>query len=307
MRLFWNEGERRLRAFWRIVLQLLMAGALGALPILLVAEPLTALRRRGHFLSHLNHDAYDRVINLIVGPLFAAGIIASVILAARWLDRRPLAHYGVVVDRSWWNNLALGFGVSAAVMLLVFVAEYLLGWIDITGTLALNVAGVSLALAFAFTVVKVVCVGLYEELVSRGYLLRNIADGTNLPTAVVASSAIFSLLHLTNDNASILSSIGLLVNGLFFASAALLTGRLSAAIGAHIGWNLFEGTVLGFPVSGDKEGASLLAIRQLGNDAITGGAFGPEAGVVGIVASVLGIGVFCALRYARETRPSMRR
>lgn len=296
MRLFWNDGERRLRALWRIVLQLLMAGALGALPILLVAEPLTALRRRGHFLSYLNHDAYDRIINMIVGPFFAAGIVASVIIAARWLDRRPLAHYGVVVDRTWWNHLALGFGVSAALMVLVFLTEALLGWIDITGTLAMNVTGVSMALAFSFTVMKVLCVGVYEELVSRGYLLRNLADGTNLPMAIVASSAIFSLLHLANDNASILSSVGLLVNGLFFASAALLTGRLSAAIGAHIGWNLFEGTVLGFPVSGDKEGASLLAIRQLGHDAITGGAFGPEAGVIGILASVLGIGVFFALR-----------
>lgn len=100
---------------------------------------------------------------------------------------------------------------------------------------------------------KVVCVGIYEEFVARGYLLRNIADASNMTTAVIISSLVFALLHLPNDNASTLSTVGLFINALFFAAALLTTGRLSAAIGAHISWNLFEGAVLGFPVSGDKK------------------------------------------------------
>jgi len=79
------------------------------------------------------------------------------------------------------------------------------------------------------------------------------------------------------------------VNGLLFAAAVLATGRLSTAIGLHISWNFFEGVVFGFPVSGDKEGASLIGIHQLGPPIVTGGAFGPEAGVIGIAASLLGI------------------
>jgi len=282
---FWNAAERRLRVAWRVALQLAIAFGLGVLPVLLIAEPLTAMHKRGEFLAHWGKEPYDRVINLIIGPLLTVGLVASVIIAARWLDRRPLADYGVVVDRAWWRGLALGFAVSTGLMLLIFAGESAAGMVEVTGTMVRNVSEVSLWLAFAFSLVKVLCVGVYEEFIARGYLLRNLG--------IVVSSLVFALLHLTNDNASAMSTIGLFVNALFFASAALLTRRLSAAIGAHIAWNLVQGTVLGFPVSGDKEGASLIGIRQLGPAAITGGDFGPEAGLAGILASLLGIGVFC--------------
>ena len=149
---------------------------------------------------------------------------------------------------------------------------------------------------------KVLCVGVYEECFSRGYLLKNMAEGINLPMSVILTSAIFAALHATNDNASVMSTVGLFVNGLLFAAAVLVTGRLSTAIGLHISWNLFEGTVLGFPVSGDKEGASLIGIKQLGVPIVTGGAFGPEAGLIGIAASLLGIAALFWSAYGQVRR-----
>ncbi len=187
----------------------------------------------------------------------------------------------MILDAAWWKSLVLGFMIAAAVMLLVFAGESAAGLLVIT-----NLGAISL-----FSVVKVLCVGVYEEFVARGYLLRNIG--------VIPSSLIFALLHLTNDNASLLSTLGIFINALFFAAAALLTRRLSAAIGAHIAWNLFEGSILGFPVSGDKEISSLIEIRQLGHPLITGGEFGPEAGVVGILASLLGILLLWRARTSR--------
>jgi len=296
VRIFWNVHEHRLRAGWRIALQLLLATILGALPIALIAEPLTALHRVGLFLPLLDHDRYDRVINMIVGPLLTLGVVGSVLIAARWLDRRPLSHYGVVIDAKWWKSLALGFAISGAVMLMIFGFEFAAGAIVVT-------AGTT---AIVYSIVKVLCVGVYEEFVTRGYLLRNLADGMNMQAAIVISSLVFAALHFANENASAMSMIGLAVNALFFASAALLTRRLSAAIGAHIGWNLFEGAILGFPVSGDKEVASLIHIRQLGSAIVTGGAFGPEAGLVGVAASLFGIGAFYVLTRARSPRPEAR-
>src|ERR1051325_666699 len=274
--------------FWRVLLFLAMCAAVIVLAIALVAEPLTALHRRGLFLAALEKEPYDRAVNMIVGPLIAFGIVMSVKIAARRLDHRPLAHYGILLDAAWWKSLALGFAVAAAVMLLVFAGEWAAGMLVIT----------SLGAVSLFSIVKVLCVGVYEEFVARGYLLRNLG--------VVLSSLLFALLHLTNENASLLSTAGLFVNALFFAAAALFTRRLSAAIGAHIAWNLFEGSILGFPVSGDKEIASLIHIRQLGDSVITGGAFGPEAGLVGVAASLCGIGAFYAVTRARSPRPEAR-
>ena len=54
MSVFWNAEEKRLRALWRLLAQVLFTIVLGALPILLVAEPLTWLHRRGMFLPGLS-------------------------------------------------------------------------------------------------------------------------------------------------------------------------------------------------------------------------------------------------------------
>lgn len=265
--------------------------ALGALPIVLIAEPLTGLHRRGHFLPGYSHDDYDRVINLIVGPLLTAGVIVSIGLAAKWFDHRPIAEFGVRLDRAWWSQMALGFGLGAGLMALAFASQSVLGWVRPTGTLVANVAGTPIGLALFYSCVKVLCVGTYEEFVSRGYHLRNLMEGLGPRWGIVVSSSIFALLHLTNENASALSILGLFVNGLLFATAVLVTGRLSAAIGLHIAWNLFEGAVFGFPVSGDKERASLMGIEQSGPAIVTGGSFGPEAGLIGVLASLVGITV----------------
>ncbi len=294
MTLFWNSTEGRLRAGWRLIIQALLMAALALIPIFGIAEPLTALHRRGVFLPGYGHEAYDRVINMIVGPFLAAAVIGSIAIAARWLDHRRFSEIGGCLDRAWWKGLGLGFGLGALLMGLIFAAEYAAGWIQVSGFFVTRVADVSLALALSFSLVKVLCVGVYEEFLSRGYHLRNLAEGLNLPIAVFASSAVFALLHAFNDNATVMSTLGLLVNALLFAAAFLATGRLSAAIGLHIAWNLFEGAVFGFPVSGDLEGASVIAVRQLGPELVTGGAFGPEAGLAGIAASLLGIAVFAA-------------
>ena len=84
----------------------------------------------------------------------------------------------------------------------------------------------------------------------------------------------------------------LMVAGLFLGLGLVLTGRLGLPIGLHISWNFFQGNVFGFPVSGnDYAAATFLAIRQGGPDLWTGGAFGPEAGLIGIGAILLGCGL----------------
>jgi membrane protease YdiL (CAAX protease family) len=274
---------------------------LAALPILVIAEPLTALHRRGLFLQAYNHDAYDRVVNMIVGPVMTVGVIGSVVIARKWLDHRRVEELGVRLDRAWWRGLAGGLVLGTSLMTLVFVLEFVLGWITLTGVMVSNATGISVAFALSFSAVKVLCVGTYEEFVSRGYHLRNLADGIALPWAVAVSSAISALLHLTNDNADMLSTAGLFVNALLFATAVLVTRRLSTAIGLHIAWNFVQGAVFGFPVSGDKEGASLVGIHQGGATLLTGGAFGPEAGLVGILASLTGIGVLLLWAQWRKT------
>lgn len=139
--------------------------------------------------------------------------------------------------------------------------------------------------------------GVSEELMLRGYLLTNVAEGLTgyvsdrlaVGVAVAVSSSLFGLIHAANPNASALSILGIGVAGVLLATGYLVTDELALPIGLHITWNLFQGTVYGFGVSGFDFGVTLVEITETGPDVMTGGAFGPEAGLLGIAAGVIGI------------------
>jgi hypothetical protein len=57
-------------------------------------------------------------------------------------------------------------------------------------------------------------------------------------------------------------------------------------------WNFFQGNVFGFPVSGNVfDSVTIFAIQQGGPPLWTGGVFGPEAGLLGMLAILLGMGL----------------
>jgi hypothetical protein len=67
----------------------------------------------------------------------------------------------------------------------------------------------------------------------------------------------------------------------------------------HFGWNLFEWSVFGFPVSG-LEVYKLIQIQITGPEIWTGGKFGPEAGLV--IVPVLAIGAITILLFTRNRK-----
>ena len=107
---------------------------------------------------------------------------------------------------------------------------------------------------------------------------------------VLLSSLIFGLLHLGNPHATAVGAAGIILAGLFLGYAFVRTGQLWLSIGIHIGWNFFEGVVFGFPVSG----LTVYHVTRVvisGPELWTGGAFGPEAGLIVIPAMAVGVGL----------------
>jgi hypothetical protein len=97
-----------------------------------------------------------------------------------------------------------------------------------------------------------------------------------------------ALEHAGLPNSSALSILSVGLGAALFACIYLATGRLATAIGVHLALNFVEGPVLGFPVSGQLFGfGSLVSQFPIGPDVLTGGAYGPEAGLIGIGSRVL--------------------
>lgn len=295
---FWNDRTRRPRAVWRLLGLLAVLLALGLLVGALVftlAAPVESL------VVGVIPDAETILLAGTAATILlqVAFVTAAVYVATRLFDRRGLRDLGLRVDADWWLDLVFGLALGAALMAGIFLVEVALGWVTVTGTFRTGGAASSFWPWFALTVGFWLAVGFYEELLTRGYLLTNLAEGFTWferlgSTAAVglatgASSLVFAVLHAANPNASLASTAGIFLAGLMLAAGYVLTGELAIPIGLHVTWNLFQGSIFGFPVSGMGFGVSLVAIDQAGPTWLTGGSFGPEAGLLGIAGSVAGL------------------
>ena len=72
-----------------------------------------------------------------------------------------------------------------------------------------------------------------------------------------------------------------------FGLGYVLTGELAIPIGLHIAWNFLLGSMFGLPVSGIPAPALFLVVQR-GPDMWTGGAYGPEGGLLGTLVFTFG-------------------
>ncbi len=314
LNLFWNAREKRLRAFWRLFFQIVLYLAGGALlgNLAFLAFALSSGELLGDGAA---------VESITTSPAFWAvssaaslvAIVVSVWIAGRFFDRRPLSGFGLRLDRAWWLDLYFGLALGVLLMVGIFLVELAAGWITVTGTFD-TTGGGPFALAILSPLITFLCVGIAEELFSRGYQLTNIAEGLNYPglgargavlIAWVISSSLFGLLHAANPGATVVSTVNIALAGLLLGAGYVLTGRLAIPIGLHITWNFFQGNVFGFPVSGlEHIGATFVSIDQGGPASLTGGLFGPEAGLLGLTAMLVGgllIWLWVRVRHSEAT------
>ena len=301
-RLFLNE-EVRLRAGWRLLFQF----SLGYAGVALFSVALTAA------MSGLAPGAAENGPSpyMLTAIYAAIALIStgSVYVSGRFLDKRPFSGFGLRLDRAWWSDLLFGLLLGAFLMSGIFLIQLAAGWVTVTGSFVALEGGAFFPAILA-PIVLFVFVGFYEELVCRGYQLTNLAEGLDGggigPRAAgllawVASSSVFALLHLFNPNTSALSTFNIFLAGMMLGAGYVLTGQLAIPIGLHITWNFFQGNVFGFPVSGlDLVGATFLSTQQSGSDLLTGGPFGPEAGLLAPVAMAVGVALI-SLRVRRRT------
>ena len=272
--IFLSPDEPRLRAGWRLLLQTILMFILG-IPIGMIIFASAAV---------FGLQLHNLLLNQIGEFLVFTG---SIFLVRRLLDKRTISSLGFTINIQLLWDVLTGIGITFVMMGTIFSAMLLLGWSKFE-SFAWQTESIFNVIANTATFLAIfIFVGWNEELLSRGYHLQTIASGTNLFWGVLISSSIFGLLHLGNPNATWVSAAGIFFAGLFLAYGYARTKQLWLSIGLHIGWNFFEGVIFGFPVSG-LDIYPLTHIQVFGPEIWTGGAFGPEAGLIVLPALVLG-------------------
>jgi uncharacterized protein len=280
--LFTSDGSR-LRAGWRLALQTLILLTLGfclSIPlfgILYLLDPT--------ILSFPLQLKPEYLLLATMGEGIA--ITLSVFLARRFIDKQSMESLGLKLNMQTIFDILAGIGIAFLQMGFIYVLMLGLRWLTFEG-FAWEFDPITTVITSSLLFFMIfMLVGWNEELLSRGYHLQTIASGLNLFWGVVISSAAFGLLHIRNPNATWVSVAGIFFAGVYLAYGYIRTKQLWLSIGLHIGWNFFEGVVFGFPVSG-LDIYALTRITVNGPELWTGGAFGPEAGLIVLPSLMLG-------------------
>jgi hypothetical protein len=125
-----------------------------------------------------------------------------------------------------------------------------------------------------------------EELLFRGILFRWLEAFAGSWAALVVTSALFGLAHIYNPNATWTSSLAITVEaGMLLGGAYMLARNLWVPMGLHGAWNFTQGFIFDVPVSGaDVHG--LVQAKLSGPVLLSGGQFGLEASMIGVVLSI---------------------
>jgi uncharacterized protein len=216
---------------------------------------------------------------LLVEGAFAAAAIATTWGAAR-LEGRSLASVGFE-ERAPARHFVIGVALGTLVVGGCVAVFSGFGWYQARFTL-----GEPLVPWLLAAIVLSALVALFEETLFRGYALQTAARSFGSTGAVIATGALFGALHLVNPTPGIplwLKLVGcgcVAVYGMLNAVARVATSGLWMPMGIHFAWNLLEDFVFGFPDSGVPSPNGLLHSSVTGPVLLTGGGYGPEAGLI---------------------------
>jgi membrane protease YdiL (CAAX protease family) len=246
----------------------------------------------------LVHELRSAWAGIVVNWVLLAALLAATIAVEHLTVHESPAAIGLG-RRNAVRDLALGAALGAALFSSV--------------VLELAIGGHYHVIAVSFTPdVAVAALLLFpgaaiEELLFRGVLFRLLEQWSGTWIALALSAAVFGLVHSANPGATWVSTLAIALEaGVLLAAAFVVARNLWFPIGVHFAWNFTEGPIYGAQVSGHAFGKSALTVHLSGPPFLTGGSFGPEAGLYAMLPCLLAaiaLLVF-ALRRAQVVSPN---
>jgi membrane protease YdiL (CAAX protease family) len=285
-RVFYNDAGA-LRAPWRIVFFCVVSLA-SLIVVESIVGPAIALLFPSVGLRGVANEEW----------VWCLTFLLSTAICLRHIDKRPWRDVWLGADASKPTKLGFGFAVGALAIAIpigtLIGAQWLRAEPGPPGSWWGATVRVSVVLLPA---------ALFEELLTRGYILSVLSESWGKTWAVVATSLGFGFMHLMNPGAKMID-VGLVtLAGFFLAGVLLATRSLYAAWMAHFAWNWTMAVIFHTAVSGLPMERPNYRYVDAGPDWATGGEWGPEGGVPAALGMVAGMGfLFVNRRRARSRR-----
>ena len=268
--LFWNDAELRLRAGWRILIQVMM-----------ISFPLAIF---GLFGLYSNGNlAIKMTATALPITLFSIWVLGKLI------DKRAYSDYGIQFkQKKWWCDYGFGWlaGFLAASCYTCFLL--LFGWADVVFSSKLAADPASFVMALSISLLAYAGVGVFEELV-RTYQIRNITEGlagtkTGLTGAMIIAvilAGFYSVvMHIASKDPPFL--IYVMVTGVIYGLFFLWTKRAALAMAMHFAWDFTVSSM--FQIGSVSEASLfLVTIRETPNSGFE------ILPMVGIIAKSIGL------------------
>ena len=280
-----SKNKKKLPNFiWAIILSLIfmyggsLMGSLATVPLFL------ALRNIPLFFN--NKD----LLSLLITLFSFAFISLLVFFRVKVIEKRSFSSIGFNKN-NWLKKYSLGFLIGLAMMSIIVLILFPFGYITVEKN-PIQPVGISAIASVLVILFGWIIQGATEEIVTRGWLLNVLSTKYNIGVGLLISSTLFGLMHLTNPNVNYIAVINIILVGLFYGLYVIKTNDLWAVCGMHSAWNFAQGNIFGFKVSGlDVSVGSLIDLNLVGSDFVTGGLFGPEAGITATFILLASIGI----------------
>lgn len=280
-----SKNKKKLPNFiWAIILSLIFMYGGSLMGSLATVTLFLALRNIPLFFN--NKD----LLSLLITLFSFAFISLLVFFRVKVIEKRSFSSIGFNKN-NWLKKYSLGFLIGLAMMSIIVLILFPFGYITVEKN-PIQPVGISAIASVLVILLGWIIQGATEEIVTRGWLLNVLSTKYNIGVGLLISSTLFGLMHLTNPNVNYIAVINIILVGLFYGLYVIKTNDLWAVCGMHSAWNFAQGNIFGFKVSGlDVSVGSLIDLNLVGSDFVTGGIFGPEAGITATFILLASIGI----------------
>lgn len=211
------------------------------------------------------------------------GLVALLIFAyQKNIEKKSLLNLGLISEHA-----VPEYVLGCVVGLLMFSAVVLM--IALSGVSTTSYAGGGSLTYWIFLTSGWMIQSFTEELGIRGWFMLKLTNRFPAMQSVFFSALLFTILHLTNPGSNPIALFNLLLCGIFLGLMVFFHGNIYLASGFHFVWNMAQGNIYGYPVSGNPFEHSVFVTQVWGDPWLHGGTFGPEGSLYTSILFLAGI------------------